>query len=252
MDEKKSSNTSVITIILLLMIIIAILGCIIYKLYSDKQVQNKSIESLNAQLSNIETDKQTLQNKIDSISNTINDTNNQGEKYLEITAELDDDNIFCVTKVENSEDTYTLKGVLYTRLTISKTELDSAISNGYTINNTKYSVKKDYGGNEYAFVKDFNGKDNINYCAVKKDDNTYYINSLTEFEKVWKITDNYRQVSVLGNTIFEDEGGERIVSEQYENYKEFSPKDSTNPGHCVLLEFSNNKCTKIVDYPTGH
>ena len=65
------------------------------------------------------------------IVKNLNTTNKTENKYSEITKELDGiDVLFVTDAIENPDNTYTLKGVLYTKFTLTKSELEDAVKNG--------------------------------------------------------------------------------------------------------------------------
>ena len=73
MEEKKTLKISLSGCLLIVaLIIIAIMGYFMFKLYNERQEQSKNIEALNSQIATLSSEKQELQEKIDTIANTIN------------------------------------------------------------------------------------------------------------------------------------------------------------------------------------
>ena len=65
MEEKNVTKISLSTFFLILsLIIIAVMGYLIFKLYNDKQIQYRDIDSLNSKISNLTNTNQDLQNKL--------------------------------------------------------------------------------------------------------------------------------------------------------------------------------------------
>ena len=191
------------------------------------------------------------------------------DKNSEITEELDDDNIFCVTDVTpNDDDTYTLRGVFYTKLTLTEEELEDAVQKGtyeyYNVydNDPKYveyKVKKDYmeeGSNveyDYAFIGKYNDKDVLLFIATKKDEDTYYIQNTTEFQDEWKLVDDYKEITVSGDIEVENDYENIKVKDYFSGFESVDTLgDTGHPGICYTFEFSNGECSKIIERPTGH
>ncbi len=73
MEDKKVMKISLSTFLLIFaLIIILIMAYFMFKLYNEKQEQNKNIDTLKSQISSLTSENQNLQGKIDTISNTIN------------------------------------------------------------------------------------------------------------------------------------------------------------------------------------
>ena len=171
--------------------------------------------------------------------------------------------MFYVTDtVKNSDGSYTLKGVIYTKLTLSKTELENAVKNGsYKYFNqygtdpeyVNYSVKKNYEGHDYAFIGKFKNEDRLCFYATKKDSNTYYIQNDTEFGDEWKLTDNYKKITVSGDVVVENDYDSSKVKNYFNNFENKTTSETnSHPSPCYTFEFSNGKCTKIFENETGH
>ena len=283
MEEKKVTKISLSTFLLILaIIIIVIMGVFIFKLSNEKNVETQRATELETQVSNLNRTVNNLQEKINKVSETINSentpnveensvveqpTNNPSttvqDKYTEITSKLNEDDLFYVTDtVKNSDGSYTLKGVIYTKLTLSKTELENAVKNGsYKYFNqygtdpeyVNYSVKKNYEGHDYAFIGKFKNEDRLCFYATKKDSNTYYIQNDTEFGDEWKLTDNYKKITVSGDVVVENDYDSSKVKNYFNNFENRTTSETnSHPSPCYTFEFSNGKCTKIFENETGH
>lgn len=124
MEEKKSIKVSLSTVFLILAIIaIIIMGYYIYNISAQNKIANEELNSLNAEISVLKDSVENYQQKIDSISNTLNSenknntTNNSSEnsKYSEITKTLENNDVLSITDaINNNDGTYTLKGKIIT------------------------------------------------------------------------------------------------------------------------------------------
>ena len=270
MENKKTRTSTIFLTIAIILIIV--LGALLYlqKIQTDGQIAE--LEDNNSKLQET---INNLQEKLDNISNTItNDTtetssNLNQDKYIEITSNLNDDDIFFITNAnQNGDGTYTLKGVLYTKFTLTKSELEDAVKNGtYKYYNqygtnpryVNYKVKKDYidqyssKPDDYAFIGKFQGEERVNYIAVKKDDNTYYIQNTTEMKHEWKLTNNYRKITISGDIDVENEYDENYKAKTYFNdFKDKTAIEESHPSNCFTFVFENGKCSKMYEYITSH
>ena len=101
MEEKNATKISLSTFFLILsLIIIAVMGYFIFKLYNDKQLQYRDIDSLNSKISNLTNTNQDLQNKLsitaEVANNNSNTQNNKENKlsYLNNDLTLKDEELF--------------------------------------------------------------------------------------------------------------------------------------------------------------
>ena len=70
MENKKKFKISLSTILLLLALIVIIcMGCLIFKLYNDKNIETNKVSELNTKISNLETSINTLSNNVSTNSN---------------------------------------------------------------------------------------------------------------------------------------------------------------------------------------
>ncbi len=267
--EKKNnvSNILYIMIILLLVIIIILMG---YQLSQVKNSNAESIHELQNNLSSKETQINTLQDKISSISNTLDNTvpdeNNSNtatqntsivdstsdtHNYSQITQELDGIDVLYVTNAEkNNDNSYTLQGVIYTQYTISANELNQILdSNSIQLDKKNYLVKPN--GNEFDVY------DSSNYVLYKikaKNSKEYYLECQAQLSDVWKLTTNYKEIVIPGNTICA--GGfepDTTVAENFKNYTPSTPEETTSPDASKTYSFifQNGKCTKVVNALTS-
>lgn len=189
--------------------------------------------------------------------------NNKTDKYKEITKKLDlnDENfeeIFVVTDVEKNNGKYTLKGRVYTKYKLTKSEYNAAKNTGkIIINGKEYKVKKQNGDDDDVLRLYSQNKQSLQYI-IKKDDGEYVLESETQQGNCYKATNNYKKITVEENTkclhtnyngsIDEEEVIEdTTVKEYFKNFKSIT--ENTESGELLPnynFEFKNGKCTKIT------
>ena len=264
MEEKNTTKTSLSTFLLILsLLIIIVLVIFIYKLNKDNAVETQKASQLESQVSSLSSTINSLQEKMNTVAN-----NSIPNKYTEITSKLSDDDIFYVTNAnKNNDGSYTLNGVLYTKFTLSKSELENAANNGtykyynqYGINPlyVNYIVKKNYKESDsdikydYAFIGKFKDEDRLAFVALKKDTNTYYIKNTTEYNDEWKLTNNYKKITISGDIEVENDYDSFKVKNYFNDFKEKTASEDSHPGNCFTFEFKNGKCSKVYECVTGH
>lgn len=203
----------------------------------------------------------------EKISEYVEDNN----EYTEITDNLAENDLFYITKVvKNENDTYTLKGVLYTKLIMTKNELEEIYEKGkYSYYNMIFSnepenqqkyieflVRKNYKEDEfnkydYAFIKMCGDEDKVCYYAVKKDEDSYYIKNIGQFGDEWKLTNNYKEITVPGNLLINTDAEEITVNEYFKNFKDIQAEETNNPNSGFRFEFEEGKCKIINLIMTG-
>ena len=264
MKEKKQVKVSMSGFFLAIaIIIIAVMGYFIYKISTEKEDKENQIASLNNEISSLQSSSRELQGKIDSIANTINTTkinetsinNGNTKKYKEITNNLGEDNAFYVTEVIDNGNTYTLRGTIYTKYTLTNNEVEELFKKGtMEINHgngvEKYNVKK---------IEDvyylYSQKDNIqSYLLDKKDSNTYYILRLAQMSDVWKLTNEQREITVDANIMIENGYSDMSISTVKEYFKDFKKREAIENDYPITsynFEFKDGKCVKIIESVVG-
>lgn len=254
MGEKKSLTISLSTFFLLLaIIVICVMGYFVYKLYNERTIATEEISNLNNQIGGLENTVNVLQESIDNVSNNSQSNNNEisDNKYTEITDELEGIDVLYVTNaINNNDDTYTLKGVLYTQYTLSEAELQQIIDKGYMeINGERYVIKNN-DSNEYDLYQS-----NVDYPLYKIkpiNSNSYYLEAQAQISDVWKLTDEYKEITVSGNTkcsMFSDYEEEyNTVEDVFNDFDETEPIETTNPNSekTFTFKFENGECVEII------
>ena len=187
--------------------------------------------------------------------------NNKNDKYKEITKKLDlnDENfkeIFVITDVEKNGGKYTLKGRVYTKYILTKSEYNAAKNTGkIIINGKEYKVKKQNGDDVFSLYS--KNKQSLQYF-IKKVDGEYILESETQQGFCYKATNNYKKITIDGNTkcVHTNYNGsideEKVIEDTtvknyFKNFKSIT--ENTEPGELLPnynFEFKNGKCTKII------
>ena len=255
MEEKKTAKISVSTFFLIFaIIIIIIMGFFTFKFYNDKKLADEEIEKLNNQINTMESSITNLQTTIDNVSNALNNnSSNSNSKYSEITEELKGIDVLYVTDAIKNGNNYTLKGVIYTQYTLTDEECSSIVNKGsMVIDNETYTVKNSDSSNEYDLFRP-----NNQYPLYKIKESTssgYYLECQAQIYNVWKLTDQYKQITVSGNTKVLDEYNENLtVEDLFSNYASSNPLDTTSPdaSKTFKFKFENGKCTEVINAMTA-
>ena len=285
MEEKETIKVKLSTVLLIIAsLVIIVMGVIIGIMYKQSITKENNVtntenvilgENVNAINNNSnkeksfseseieENDEDELDDKNENVtetttttttSNTITDSNNNKTnntiKYAEITNELEGKDVLYVTEVEKINGEYTLKGVIYTEYTLSKSELDNIVSKGkIKLNGKEYTLKKVENKEELIANSIYELSDGYTYIAKKENSNLYYLYSVTQISNVWKLTNNYRQIKVSGDLIVVDEYTDEktTVKKEFNNLKNSQKaKYETNPSPAYKFEFKNGKCTEII------
>lgn len=225
MEEKKSVKVSLSTVFLILaIIVIIIMGYFIYNLSTKNKTSEEEVNALNSKVSNLENSIRNYQEKIDSISNTLNSnttatnntsnnsntntstnnsstTNSSNSKYSEITKKLENDDLLQVSDaIKNNDGTYTLRGQII------------------TVDTSKEQIA------EFPFYKE---------------------------------TGEYKQITIPSNTkciynSYDEDTGEETATDTVANV--FSKKlySGAGMGACFNFTFENGKCVSVYEVATGH
>lgn len=262
MEEKKSLKISLSTLLLLFaIIVIVVMGYFIYKFYNEKITATEEITNLNNQISSLESTVNRLQETINNVSTTINNSQNNNtetsdNKYTEINDNLEGIDVLYVTNVVNNNNTYTLRGVLYTQYTLSNAELQQIINKGsMKINNENYIIKNSETSNEYDLYE--SNAENPLYKIKQTNSNNYYLEAQAQISDVWKLTNKYKEITVSNDTkcsmVFDYEEKYNTVEDVFKNFEETKPIETTNPDadKTFTFEFENGKCVKVVSVLTS-
>ena len=266
MQEKEPIKVRLSTVILLFIVFVLIGGIIVYFVIQNNslKISNTKSESevnqLNERLNRLE---QPLNETDDKTSNTVKDTKTSNEenknvekaadegtkddKYKEITKELDEEEIFKFQQLEEKDGKYILKGVIKEVYKISADELKDISSKGkMTYDGKSYTVKKDEEGRYGLYLKN---NDIEQFYFRKEDKNTYYLESNTEYSTVWKETNNYKKITLDGNTKCTYSKDSNI--DKTDTVKNVFTKKLYWNGY-FKFTFKNGKCTSVNEVVIGH
>lgn len=260
MEDKKTTRISLSTFFLILsLIVIIIMSYCIYKLYNDKKLAAKEISNLNNQTKTLENTISNFQGIIDNISNTINNNKNNTDttsnnKYVTITETLKGIDVLYVTDAIKNEDSYTLRGVIYTQYTLTNSELNKILNDGYfSINNKIYTIKENGAASEYDLFE--KNADYPFYKIKQLDSTSYYLEVQTELKYVWKKTNEYKEITIPSNTKcnLDYEEDYKTVEDVFKNYKSSTPIETTCPdfNKTFKFKFENGKCVEVISVRTS-
>lgn len=143
MEEKKKSIINISTILLIIaIIVIAIMAFFIYKLNNEKNNESKRVNELQEQVINLNGTVNYLQTKINTISETINDTTksvqstNSTNSSSTSNKSKDDEVKYEITKIKDQsgdEIKATIKATKAGKSVTKEFEFDSLIANTGTI-----------------------------------------------------------------------------------------------------------------------
>ena len=233
----------------------------VYDMQTQLDSYSKTITSKNSSSVENSTDDETSsddknttdgQNSTgDKNSTTENQSTSSQKEYANIENKLSNNGGLFITDIEENDDKYTLKGVVYSQYTLTKNELNEVIADGkLKLNNTNYTIKKDESDDEikYLLLNPNSANNDALYEIRKKDSNTYYITALAQISDVWELTGLYKQITIDKNTKVESDYSGTIVSasEEFENFKKKTPEETTNPSPIYNFEFKNGECTKLI------
>jgi len=162
--------------------------------------------------------------------------------------------LYVTSAINNMNDTYTLKGIIYTFYTLTKEELNEIVKEGIMVlNNEIYEVDKledtnwdGYeAGAEYGLHYYWQNEKRVRYTIGKEhvEDDEYLILSPTQYPIVWKSTNIHKQITVNKNVVCEEgyTGEETTVDEYFSNFKKNEPIGDLG----ISFEFENGECNKI-------
>lgn len=248
MEGKKLISVKVSTLLLIAIIIILILIGILFFIQYINKGDDTSQSNVN---STIDENTSNTNSTANTVSNSIDNPSVISTQYEEITSNLDGiDVLFVTDALNNGDDTYTLQGVIYTQYTLSQTELDEIIlEKQLEVNGTFLNLQETDGN--YSLV---DNTGTVVYHIVKSSDDSYYLESPTEISNVWKLTDDYMEITVLADTPCSLlDGSTTTVSEYFSDYTSDLPTNTTNPNsqNCYTFNFENGICTEIVNALTS-
>lgn len=241
--KPQSSNMGLIVLTLIFCIAIAVFaGFLFFKVDNDKKSSDEKISELTSKIENLEKVISKNDSNIEALSNSIPD------KYTEITDNLKNLDVLYVTNVSKSKNNYTLEGVIYSQYTISNTDYEKVINDEeMEVNNTTYSVKKDDESGEYGLYEE--DEDTPSYLIKEKNSRTYYLEAQAQIKNVWKLTDNFRKITLDGDVEVENDYSEETstVKDTFKDFEAKEAEETTNPNPTYTFSFEDGKCVKVVE-----
>lgn len=234
MEEKKTIKIGLVPMIIVIVLILAI---VVIAYYMGTKNVNK-------------------QNEVNVVKNSIQEEfsvieeEKESEPESEVETEFEDNEIYYITEaIKNLDNTYTLKYTIYDEYEITENEFKLG---KVKLNGKEYKIQKNENG-EYVLVS---VKDNTeSHYNVKQKNNSYYVESNTEFSTVYKLTNKNGEIKVSGDLKCEYgdlDVKETTVSEYFDKFEKREPVDTTNPSGAFIFIFENDECKKIVEIVTGH
>ena len=258
MGENKEIKVRLSTVVYLFIIVVLVvaLGVVYYLGFVKNDNSNNMIangEVVEKNNISVNEEKTETNNKIE---NTLTE-NSSDSKYSEITKELDGIDVLYVTDaIENSNNTYILKGVIYTQYTISHKELSDILDKGsMTIEGKAYTIKNSDNAGEYDLFE----KDN-EYALYKLkmiNSNKYYLETQAQVSDNWMLTNEYKEITVSKDTkcsmAYDYEEKYNTVDDVFKNFEQTKPIETKNPNvdKTFTFKFENGKCVEVISAVTG-
>lgn len=251
MEEEKKKNKISLTTYVLSLIILALIAIIaIIVIINQNNDEDKSKQNTNNSV--VESGQQT--NVTETPTEPTEPEPTETKTYEEITSELERIDVLSVTDVEKEDGKYILKGVIYTQYTMTEDEVEKAVADGkMTIGGETYPVKNSTeDGIEYEL---FYGVEEpfALYAISKNETGTYYLECEAQISDVWKMTDQYRKITLDEDVTFEDHdyGESTSLEEEFKDFESREAVETTNPEWAYTFEFKNGKCIKVMSHLTG-
>ncbi len=261
----KNQNGKASTVLIVILLVVAVvLGLVAYKFYTEKNEATEKAQKLETEVASLNSKVDSLQNTINKVSDVISSTSNstsnvinkdttvKDDEYKEIDDKLDGIDVLYVTDAIDNGDTYTLKGVIYTRYTFTEDEYKDIKSKAkYTIDGEEYTVKEE--NNALALYR--NGEESPLHVIKKLNDGIYYLETQAQISDNWKLTKDYRKITVSKDTELSMEFNDDVntVEKRFKDFKKVEPQETTNPlsDYTFNFEFKDGKCVKVVSTLTS-
>ena len=191
MEEKGEIRVSLSTFFLILaIIVIGVMAYFLYTLHNEKETTAKEVNTLNSQMTDLESRIDTLQNENKNVnaSNTINSTSSTGNTTNKNVTDISEiENLLknsqkwdslMVESIEESNNQYLIKANYYVPTQITETQYQEIVKNKkITLKNQEY-VYRNKGDGEFSFSEygTLYAKGNeIDSYSIEKQNNNYII-----------------------------------------------------------------------------
>lgn len=226
MESGKIKISLIVFLFIIAIVIITVLGLMVVSF-------NKKNESNIAQQQKISNSVQnnTTKNEINNTTNSIVtkdkeyliDTTLKNKKYEKYITTNGIEGMYITEAIKNTDETYTLKGIMFTKFRIDSYELEDLLKEEKVkLNGKEYTFKEnDDDERPYVLEPVKNEKGAYDYYINKIEDNIYEINRAVQLGTIYiYIEDGYSQITVEKDMLIEDEySGESntTVEEQFNN-----------------------------------
>lgn len=264
MDEKKYRVKYSLSIIIfdISLIVFVALGCWGTLIYKQKENHNAKNTALIDTINTLNTTNNSTQNKEnDLLDKKIISTDNS---YMEITENITGLEGMYVTYIEKTENSYTLKGIMYSEYTFDEDKYDDFVAAGeITLDGKKYTLRKggEMQGVLYELYQDT--ADYPLYGITNVEPNMYKLTRYAQISEVLKLTDTFGQVTIDPSTeVINDYTNESLgtATEYFKDFKtenislsknELFETTNLNTLRTYTFEFENGKVTKIYNHITS-
>lgn len=249
MEEKNITKISLSTFFLILaVIVIIVMGIVMYKFYNEKIIALKESADLQERVDSLTETVKDLQGKINTISNTINPSDEKTSiEYKNLTEkiynQMQEDQYFVIQNVkQNADGSLTLKGRIY-----EDVELTSISSNEY--NSLKSSGKINLFGEDFLlgeyedFVPGYILKNSNGYGFYVTDKHELIDFNDSNFVKG---TDNYYMITLKETVKFINNMSGEAEKVSVSSFVTNNDYDFINNGYVYDFEFNNGEVSKVT------
>lgn len=246
--KPQSSNIGLIVIsIIISLVSVAFAGFLYFKMDSDKKSSDEKINVLTSKV-------EELNSKTASISTNNDDesSNSSSNNYEEIKDNLKNLDVLYVTNVSKKGNKYTLEGVIYSQYTITNSDYEKIIEDGkMEVNDKEFTVKKDSDSENYGLYEE--DKDSPSYIIKEKNSRNYYLEANAQIKNVWKLTDEYKKITVDGDVEVENDYSEEssTVKDTFKDFEVKEAEETTNPTPSYTFSFEDGECVKVIEATTS-
>ena len=121
--------------------------------------------------------------------------------------------------------------------------------------NKTYTIKR---SNEYETYDLYDKQYEFPVYKIKQSNSTsYYLESQSQLADVWKLTDEYRKITISKDTPaemnFDMDELYKTAEDVFKDFKSSSPENTYHPNdnNTFIFEFDNGKCTKVISELTS-
>ena len=264
MDEKKYKVTYSLSIIIFViaLIVFVALGCWGTLIYKQKENNSAKVSTLANTSNTLNVTNSNTQNKEEeSFEEKIISANGN---YTELTENITGLEGMYVTDIEKNENTYILKGIMYSEYTFDEEKYNSIVAAGeITLDGKTYTLHK--GGEMQGILYELY-QSTVNYPLygiTNPETNVYKLIRYAQISEVLKLTDTFGQVTIDPNTEVINDYTNESLGTVTEYFKDFKPENislsknelfettNLNTRRTYKFEFQNGKVTKIYNQITS-